>query len=67
MIDLEEKLSLKFNGKKLFMYSMHILITIADGSDYTAFLDSGYALGSTFITPFSRRRVLSAAEKSFNS
>ena len=45
---------------------MHILITIADGSDYTAFLDSGYALGSTFIMPFSRRRVLSTAEKSFN-
>jgi hypothetical protein len=41
-------------------------IFLADGSDYCVFLDSGYALSGSFITPFSRKRVLTQAEKSFN-
>ena len=49
-----------------YFITMTLMIAVADGSEFTAFLDSGYALGSTFITPFSRRRVLTAAEKSFN-
>jgi len=51
LIDLESKLCEKFN---------------ADGSDYCVFLDSGYALSGSFITPYSRKRVLTQAEKSFN-
>ena len=33
---------------------------------YKVFLDSGYALGNTFITPFSRRRQLTPQEIGFN-
>ena len=36
------------------------------GVAYKVFLDSGYALGNTFITPFSRRRQLTPQEISFN-
>jgi len=51
LIDLEDKLCDKFR---------------VDGSDYCVFLDSGYALSARFITPYSRKRVLTPEEKAFN-
>jgi len=51
MIHLEEKLCDKLR---------------VDGKEYVAYLDSGYALGHFFITPFSRRRELTQEEKQFN-
>ena len=36
------------------------------GTEYVAYLDSGYALGHMFITPYSRRRELTREEIEFN-
>jgi len=54
MIRLEEKLTDMLD------------FTSDGGPAYKVFLDSGYALGNTFITPFSRRRVLTPDERRFN-
>jgi len=54
MIRLEEKLTDLLD------------FTSEGGVAYKVFLDSGYALGNTFITPFSRRRALSPEERRFN-
>jgi len=54
MIQLEELLTEKFDFSE------------EGGVAYKAFLDSGYALGNTFITPFSRRRQLNEEERRFN-
>lgn len=54
MIELEDKIADKLD------------FTREGGVAYKVFLDRGYALGHTFITPFSRRRLLTAAERQFN-
>jgi len=51
MIQLEDELCEKLRG---------------DGTEYVGFADSGYALGNFIITPFSRRRNLTAEEREFN-
>ena len=74
MIALEEKLSdkLDFSSGLLKQSSARenklVLLgfILVGGVAYKVFLDSGYALGNTFITPYSRRRQLTPQERSFN-